>query len=393
VRAARYEADRAEKAAQAFKAASGKDFKNSPKLFADVFGPERDLWEYTEEGNPSFKSPILQRFKHPAAQTILDYRDAKSKHDFYQGFLYHADENDVVHPTFNQDGAGHGRFSSSNPNFQNLTSEEIADCAGCGRGVEEIPEACSKCGGTQFNPREFLVRKAIIPRPGFVFIMPDYDQMEYRMMFDVACSLLGYESAVVKEIKNGKDPHQATADIVTRMGTALSRSRAKNGNFAYLYGSGDRTLAKTIGSSVEEARALKRLMAAATPEVANYIAAISGTAEKRRFIFNWLGRRCYFPDPRFSYRAPNYHISGGCADVVKIAMNRIDDALRGRKSRMVMTVHDELPTEVHESELASVPREMKTIMETVYPSKFLPLTVGMEFSAKNLSEKTKGFPV
>jgi DNA polymerase I-like protein with 3'-5' exonuclease and polymerase domains len=370
LRAARFEADRAEKAVASFKRETGRDFKVSPKLLAEVFGDQRDLWDFTDKGNPSFTSDVLRRFKSPTAQAVLEYRDAKSKQDFYQGFLYHADRDDLIHPNYNQDGAGHGRFSSSNPNFQNLTAEE-------GQDLEQ----------------EFVVRRAVIPRPGFVFLMPDYDQMEYRMMFDVACSLLGYESDVVKEIKNGKDPHQATADVVTGMGTPLTRSRAKNGNFAYLYGSGIATLAATIGSTESEARELKRLMAAATPEVANYIAAITGTAERRRFIFNWLGRRCYFPDARFAYRAPNYHIAGGCADVVKVVMNRLDDYFLQLKSRMVMTVHDELPIECHESELATVPRQVKDIMESVYPSKYLPLTAGMEYSTKSLADKIKGFPV
>jgi len=375
VQGAQYEAARAEAAMARFKGETGKDFKNSPKLFAEVFGSERDLWvwgELTKTGqvNPSFESSVLKRFKNPAAKAVLDYRDAKSRGDFFRGFLYHADGNDLIHPSYNQDGAAHGRFSSSNPNFQNLTNEEDS--------LDDTP---------------FPIRRAIIPRPGFVFIMPDYDQMEYRMMFDVACSLTGQESQIVKEIKQGKDPHQATADIVTAMGTPLTRSRAKNGNFAFLYGSGVKTLAETIGSTLEEARQLKTLMSQAAPEVAHYVQTVTRTAERRQFIFNWLGRRCYFPDSRFAYRAPNYHIAGGCADVTKVVMNRLDEMFLGMKSRMVMTVHDELPCEIHESELATAPARVKEIMESVYPWKYLKLTSGMEWGDKNLADKKKGFPV
>jgi DNA polymerase-1 len=376
VRAARYEADRSEKAVQQFKSLTGRDFKASPKLFAEVFADQRDRWEWNEptktgQVNPCFESEVLKKFNSPVADAVLQYRDAKSKSDFYQGFLYHADQDDVVHPNFNQDGAGHGRFSSSEPNFQNLTSEEEAGDL----------------------DQEFLVRRATIPRPGFVFLMPDYDQMEYRVLFDVACQILGYESKIVTEIKAGKDPHQATADVVCAMGGTLTRKRAKNGNFAWLYGSGDQTLADTIGGTLEEAQKLRSLMRRAAPEVAHYIHEITKTARLRGFIFNWFGRRCHFPDPRFAYRAPNYHISGGCADVVKVAMNRLDELFLGTKSRMVMTIHDELPTECHESELSTVPRQMVEIMSGVYPSKYLPLTVGMEWSDKSLGDKRKGFPV
>lgn len=370
VRAARYEADRAEKAVAAFKAATGKDFAASPKLFADVFHDERELWGYTDKGNPSFESEYLQRFKNPAARAVLDYRDAKSKSDFYQNFLHHADRDDVVHPGWQQWGTASGRFSSSKPNFQNLTSEEDAD---------EVAQ-------------EFVVRRAIIPRDGYLLIMPDFDQMEYRMMFDYACNLVGRETPVVRRIKEGYDPHQATADIVTAGGTPLSRKRAKNGNFAFLYGSGIATMAKTIGSSEDEARALKQAISQAAPEVALFIRSVSDTVRKRGFIFNWLGRRAYFPDPNFAYKAPNYLIQGGCADVVKVAMNRIDEALAPTRSRMIATIHDELPIEVHESEVEKIPRLVKEIMESVYPHQYLPLTVGMEYSTKSLADKVKGFP-
>jgi DNA polymerase-1 len=274
-----------------------------------------------------------------------------------------------VHPNYNPDGAAHGRFSSSAPNWQNLTSEEGEESA------------------------EFIVRRAIIPRPGFVLIMPDYDQMEYRLMFELACRIVGYETPLVKEIKNGKDPHQATADLVSSLGTTLSRSRAKNGNFALLYGSGDAKLSETIGGTLTEAKALRKSIFGVAPEINIFIQNVMNTAERRGYIFNWLGRRCHFPDPRFAYKAPNYLVSGGCADIVKVAMNRIDEALRKKKSRMIMTVHDELPCEVHESELTTVPLIVKTIMESVFPHQYLPLTCGMEHSFKSLGDKVKGFPV
>jgi DNA polymerase-1 len=375
-RAAAYEQDRAEKATQAFKRDTGRDFKASGKLFAEVFASEKDRWvwgEPTKTGqiNPSFESDVLKNFQNPAAKAVLEYRDAKSKSDFYLGFLYHADRDDIVHPHYNPHGAAHGRFSSSDPNFQNLTSEE---------DEEELKQ-------------EFVVRRAIIPRPGFLFITPDYDQMEYRMMFDLACQLVGYETPVVTEIKKGKDPHQATADLVTAGGTPLTRKRAKNGNFAFLYGSGVQTLADTIGAPVSEARALREALIKATPEVKFLVDRVARTARTRGFIFNWAGRRCYLTDPNFGYKMPNYLISGGCADVNKFALNRIDERLLGMKSRLICTIHDENPVEVHESEVESVPKMVKESMESVYPYKYLPLTCGMEWSATSLGDKKKGFPV
>lgn len=370
-RAAAFETDRAEKAVQAFKRDTGRDFMASSKLFSDVFSSERDRWGYTDKGNPSFDSEHLARFTNPAARAILEYRDAVSKGNFYRGFLYHADSDDVVHPNFNPDGAGHGRFSSSNPNFQNLKNDEDEDLN-----------------------QEFVVRRAIIPRPGFVLFMPDYSAMEYRMMFDLASKIAGRMSGIIKlMLEKDLDPHQATADVVTEMGTPLKRGRAKNGNFAFLYGSGIPTLAAIIGSTIEEARVLKRQLKQASPEVADYIELVINTARTRGWVFNWAGRRCYFPDPQYAYCAPNYVISGGCADVNKIALNRIDEYLLSKKSRLIMTVHDENPVEVHESEVDEVPRRVKELMEGVFPYTYLPLTVGSEWSEKSLADKRKGFPV
>jgi DNA polymerase I-like protein with 3'-5' exonuclease and polymerase domains len=374
VRAAAYEDDRSQKAIEGFKKETGRDFIASPKLFAEVFASEKELWEYTDKGNPSFESEVLKHFKSPAAVAVQTYRDAKSKADFYRGFLYHADDQDIVHPNFNQSQAKTGRFSSSNPNFQNLTSEEEE---------EELAQ-------------EFVVRRAIIPRDGFIFVMPDYDQMEYRMMFDYACQLVGHLTEVARQIKEeGKDPHQATADVVTAGGTELKRKRAKNGNFAFLYGSGYDTLAKTIGSTRQEAIHLKEMLRQAMPEVQRFVDEVSGTAKRRGYVFDWAGRKFYFPDRNYAYKAPNSVIQGGCADVTKFAMNDVDEEIvvRGYKSRMIATIHDELPTEVHESEILVVPRMMKEKMESQYPWQYLPLTAGMEWSSKSLADKVKGFPV
>jgi DNA polymerase-1 len=369
VRAARYESDRAATAARDFARETGRPYAASPKLFAEIFASERDKWQLTEKGNPSFESDVLEKFDHPAAKLVLKLRDAKSREDFYNGFLYHADADDVIHPNFNPDGTVTGRFSSSNPNLQNLTSEE---------GQEE---------------QEFLVRRAIIPRPGYVFIMPDYDQMEYRMMFDYACQLWGSETEIVTRIKrDGLDPHQATADAVTAMGFPLERKKAKNGNFAILYGAGDKTLAATIKATVLEAKKLRQNIFQAAPEIEKFVDKVIELATKRKYIINWAGRRSYCPNPRFAYQFPNRLIQGGTADVNKFALNGIADYFRGMKSRLVLTIHDENPCEIHESEIETAPRRVKEIMESIYPAKYLPLTAGMEWSATSLADKKKGFP-
>lgn len=363
VRAARFESDRAEKASAEFKSITGRDFKMSPKLFAEVFQSDREHWGVTEKGNPSFDSDSLKHFENPAARAILEFRDAKSKSDFYRGFLYHADRHGDVHPSFSPHGTATGRFSSADPNFQNLTApDEDGDA------------------------KEFEVRRAIVPRPGFILYSLDWSSVEYRLFFEYICLFAGRRVEIARQIQEeGKDPHQATADTVTALGTPLQRKRAKAVNFANIYGAGNATLAETIGGTVAEAAALRNLVNRATPEMRPFLDAVVRTAEVRGFVRNWAGRRSYCRDTQFSYKMVNWLIQGGAADINKFALNKVDELLLGCKSRMIATIHDEIIVECAEDELHTIP-QIKEIMETVFPSKYLDFPASVEWSEKSLGD-------
>lgn len=369
-RASKYELDRSQKAAAAFVRETGCGYSASSPLFQAIFSNEREKWQFTEKGNPSFTSEVLATFESPAAKIILEMRDAKSKSDFYNGFLWFSDAKGRVHPNYNPEGTTHGRFSSSEPNFQNLTSED-----------DELSLA-----------QEFIVRRAIIPTPGFIYIMPDYDQMEYKFMLEQACRLLAHLTPLGELVAGGFDFHEATSQKAKEKGSSVTRKQSKVANFLTLYGGGVPKLAQALGVSISEAGDIRRAIFEGAPEIKTYIDTISSSAKTRGYIINWLGRRCQFPNKNFAYRAPNYHVSGGCADVVKVAMNQIDEMLLTRKSCMTMTVHDELPIEVHESEIHTVPKLIQECMQNVYKSKYIPLTCGMEWSSKSLGDKVKGFP-
>lgn len=357
-RALEFEHERMRAAAGEFEKLTGQPFVDSAKIFAEAFKGE--TFQKTEKGRLKFDSKVLKSFGHPAASIVLEYRDAKSKHGFYSGFLYHADSDGVVHPNLNSDGTRTGRMSSNGPNFHNLTDES--------EELEKNPEM------------EFAIRKAAIARPGFFFFNPDFDQMEFKVMLDYSGA-----QALIQEVLSGKDVHQATADAVTTAGFPTTRSRAKNGNFALIYGSGNAKLAQTIGCSVEEAAKLRTSIYTVAPEIKSLIRRVMNTAERRGYVFNWMGRRYFFPDKKFAYKAPNYLVQGGCADLVKLVMNRLADYLRGRKSRMLLQVHDELLFEIHESESHIIP-DLVSIMEAAYPYKHLPLTVSQSYSLTNWAE-------
>lgn len=357
-RAIRYESDRADKALVQFKLETKKDFCASSKLFAEIFAEERDKWAWTEKGNPSFDAEVFQRLAHPAAKAVLVYRDAKSKHDFYAGFLYHSDSAGILHPHLNPDGTRTGRFSSSDPNLQNMTAEE---------GLED---------------QEFLVRRAIIPRPGHLFLMPDYDQMEYRMMLDYAA-----EIQLINKVLAALDVHQATAEMM-----GVTRKEAKTINFMLLYGGGAQKLADALGITLEAAKDLKQKYFSVLPGVQVFIRQVQADAAAHGYIQNWAGRRCYYPNTDYAYTAPNTLIQGGTADVNKFGLVEIDKYLASMRSKLVLTIHDENPIEAHEDEAEIVAKAVKQIMESIYPYKYLPLTVGMEYSRKSLGDKIKGYP-
>lgn len=383
VRAARFEADRIEKSVQEFKRHTGKDYQDSGKLFRDVFASERKKWVMGEETptgkiNPSFSSEVLLTFEDPAAKSILTLRDAKSRLNFYTGFLYHADSSGDVHPTFNPSGARTTRFSSAEPNLQNLTSEE-----------DETELA-----------QEFVVRRAFVPRPGFIFIMPDYDQMEYRMMLDIAKHMcvehrkLNFmpldESlyTVANQVRDGFDVHQATADLI-----GFPRKIAKNINFGILYGQGVQALADAIGKTFDEAKKIRTNYFKAMPYVREMIVDLEHRAGQSQRVEDWMGGIYHFPDSDLARKAPNAVVQGGCAKVMKGAMNAVDDYLTGKKSRLVLTVHDELVLEVAEDEVGVVPQAVKELMESVYPHHYVPLPVSLEWSRVSLADKVKGLPV
>jgi len=375
-----------------FEKSTGKKYiSNSQPLFKEVFASDKERWEFgkptkTGQINPTFESEVLAGFVNPVAKTVLAIRDHESRSRFYHGFLYHADKRNYVHPNFNPDGAVHGRFSSSSPNFQNLTSENVQVCLACKHEHEEVLQECEKCGSKELARKEWLIRQAIIPPPGFDIWSFDYKAMEYYFMLEYACEQVGYITPLAERVREGADVHQATADLATgRAGFEIKRSPAKTSNFLTIYGGGDQKLADQLGIPLEKARAIRRAILDASPEIDVLIRAVIKAAERRGYVRNWMGRMNYFPDTRWAYRAPNYLIAGGCADVVKLAMNRIDDLLVGHKTKMVLTVHDELDFYGAHGEEFLIPR-IKTIMEEAFPAKYLPLKVSVSTSKTSLAD-------
>lgn len=342
--------------------ATGVEYKASSKQFSQVFEDAEistEGFKKTECGNTSFDGDALAKVEHPIADAILRVKDCKSHLNFYNSFLYNADAKSIVHTDFRQQGAKTGRFSSANPNLQNLKRPE-----------DGVPDT---------SPRQ-----VIKPFPGQCLVAIDYDQMEYRMLVDLAA-----ESDLIEKIRGGLDVHTATSQKV-----GISRDMAKTLNFAVIYGAGPTLIAEMLNITRMEARELLGTYFGGLPAIDRFIKQVKFVAENRGFTYNWFGRYNYYNTPETrqkTYASTNHLIQGGCADVVRNAMVRCAKVLSGRSSKMILTIHDELVFSVDKTELDIVP-QLSHIMSTVYPHRHIPLTASVSYSWSNLATKTKGLP-
>lgn len=347
-----YEMDQVAEACNKFESLTGIEFEDSRKVLVQAFEAAGLDHGYTDKGNPSFKDDLLP--DNTLGNLIKQYRSSyKKATTYYKNFLDLADDNDNIHCSFFQSGTLTGRMSCRNPNLQNVPKRKEDDA-------------------------KYKVRSAFVPREGYTFFMIDFDQMEYRLLLDLADE----ERVIDSILKEGLDVHTATANEMN-----VDRFSAKTLNFMLLYGGGAQKLADALGISKAEAKNKKARYFSTLNRVKYIVQKLISTVEGRGWITNLMGRRLILPTGK-SYQIPNHYIQGGCGDIVKVAMIRIDKLLRPFKSRMVLQIHDELLLEIHDDEHHLI-NNIKVIMENAYNYKKLPLTVGVDYSTKNWHEKEK----
>lgn len=355
-----YEVTEFQRAAREFHELTGFPLVNSPKGLKEPMLKMGVPCGKTAKGGDSFSKKSLEAVNHPVVDKLMEYRDHhKRATTYYQNFTFFADSQGVIHPNIRQSGTRTGRMSYSEPNLQNLTKEDEAKHEG----------------------KPFQIRKCFIPRKDHALVMIDYDQMEYKLFLDYAGQM-----DLIELVDKGHDLHQATGDLV-----GIERYPAKRINFGLLYGMGVDKLAGELKITYDAAYQLRAKYFAKLPQVALLIQKIMNTAKQRGWVHNWMGRKYYFPRGMGVHAAPNYIIQGGCADIMKLAMNRIDDYLLPYKTRMLEQVHDELLFEVPLNEFDIIP-EIKKIMENAYAYKHLKLTCSVSHSFKSWGEKSEGMP-
>ncbi len=387
---------------KSFREITGNEFTDSWQKLSKVFAGEQLKWGRTEKGNPSFGVDILQTLEHPAAKIVIDLRNEKSRVDFFATFLAEADTRGLVHPSFNSGGTATRRFSSSGPNFQNLTNDEDAP------------------------PELYSPRRALIPPEDCCILSLDYSQQEYMMALDYAGEL-----EIIEQVKNGADIHQATAEMM-----GVTRRYAKTLNFMLLYGGGVAKLCMALFKptvdeetlqavcfiylyqmdkhddckkhlelvrplsqdvinqnlvELKKAQALRELYFSKLPKMKAFIEKVTEIGRTRGYVHSWAGMR-FWCNPRYAYTMPNRVIQGGGADVGKQAMVKCDRVLSGTKSRLFLPVHDELDFYLHRQDL-NRGSDLVHAMESIYKGRHLTLKVGVSHSWKNLGDLEDGTPL
>jgi DNA polymerase-1 len=339
----------------------------SPKQLQVVLFDELGMpkTKRTKTGYTTDADALQQLFlktEHPFLQHLLRHRDVTRLRQTVEGLLKTVADDGRIHTTFNQTIAATGRLSSTDPNLQNIPIR------------------------TEEGRR---IREAFVVGEGFdCLLTADYSQIEMRIM-----AHLSQDEQLIEAFKSGRDFHSVTAarvfDVETDAITPEQRSKIKAMNYGLAYGLSAYGLSQQLGIETSEARQLMDEYFETFGGVRDYLRGIVDEARRCGFTETTMGRRRYLPDLTSDNRqrremaermALNAPIQGSAADIIKVAMLRVDRALReeGLRSLMLLQVHDELVFDVAPGERdrleALVRREMGAAAELLVP---LDVSVGV----------------
>ena len=347
--------------------AAGMEFNvGSPKQLGDVLFNRMNLPKPVKYGKGRMISTAVDVLEelaenHPIARMVLDYRQlTKLKSTYVDALPALINPNTRrLHTTFGQTGTATGRLSSANPNLQNIPIRSEL-----GRGI----------------------RAAFIAEPGHVLLTADYSQIELRLL-----AHFSHDPLLVEAYRRGDDIHTLTASQVfgvpPLMVTADHRRQAKVVNFGIVYGLSPFGLSQQLGIETSEAKQFINAYFEKYSGVRAFIDRILEEARRDLKVKTLFGRVRPIPDINskntnqrgFAERtAVNTPLQGTAADLIKIAMIRIDEAMWDRKlkSRMTLQVHDELVFEVPEAEVEIMQSLVRESMEKVH-ALAVPLHVDM----------------
>jgi len=342
----------------------------SPKQLGEVIYNDLKIavLKKTRKGSFATNASVLEdlAFKgHKFPQLILDWRQvSKLKNTYSDALPEHINPlTKRVHTSFLLAATTTGRLASSDPNLQNIPikSEDGKD-----------------------------IRKAFISKKDFILISADYNQIEMRILADLADV-----KELKKAFKNNEDIHSLTAsqvfDVDVKKVNQDMRRKAKAINFGIIYGISQYGLAKQINVSNHEANNFLNAYFSRFPEIKIYMDHTIKFCRKSGYVNNIFGRRSHFNsinDKNFNVRnfqeraAINAPIQGSASEIMRLAMIRLDKKfinLKNNKSKILLQIHDELIFEVPEKEVKTITKiikeEMTSVTESELHSFSTPLTV------------------
>lgn len=353
---------------QAYEAAGEKFSLGSPKQLSELLfnklGLDRKKSRKTKTGY-STDAATLEKLQgdHPVVDAIVEYRTlSKLKSTYVDALpeLVHANTG-RVHTDFNQAITSTGRLSSSNPNLQNIPIR------------------------TAFSRQ---IRAAFVPEPGWLMVAADYSQIELRIL-----AHLSQEPVLLETYQNNQDIHTLTARLLFEKETITPEERrlAKVINFGVIYGMGAQRFARESGFKTADAKVFIERFNQTYSRVFAYLQQMQREAIARGYVTTIKGRRRYFNfgsdslknlrgnepnkidlekiklrdqyDAQLLRAAANAPIQGSSADIIKIAMIKLHETLKGRRAHLLLQVHDELVFEVHPDEWQELQLEIKSAME------------------------------
>jgi DNA polymerase-1 len=248
-----------------------------------------------------------------------------------------------VHTDFNQTITATGRLSSSNPDLQNIPIR------------------------TDFSKR---IRAGFLPQEDWILMAADYSQIELRIL-----AHLSQEPELMRAFNAGEDVHTVTAQLLLEKEEVTSDERrlAKIINYGVIYGMGAQKFSRDIGVPVKVAKQFIQKFNQRYERIFTYMQDVEFEAERDGYVKTVLGRRRYFrglsqtggyQKAEMLRSAVNAPIQGTSADIIKVAMLRVDELLRGYQARLLLQVHDELVFEVPPDEVAELQPKIKEIMES-----------------------------
>ena len=336
---------------------AGKEFNiNSPKQLASVLFDDLNLKAGKKR---STSAEVLEKLRseHPIIDCLLAYRKfAKIKGTYIDGLKKHIHEDSKIHTSFNQTMTQTGRLSSSDPNLQNISVRN-----------EEGRE----------------IRKAFVVPDGMVLLSADYSQIELRMLAHMA-----NETHMIDAFNQDEDIHTRTATLIfdcdKEQVDSEKRRQAKTVNFGIVYGQTEFGLASQLNVSRAEAKEFMNAYFSKYSNIHSYMNQLIDFCKENGYVETLFHRRRYIPeinDKNFMTRefgkraAMNAPIQGSAADLIKLAMIRVDQAMKEARveSKLLLQIHDELIFLVPEKELDQmielVSETMNHAMELKVPLK------------------------